>query len=375
MEITAAKKDLLRILTRAQGVADKKSTIPILANILLDATGEALRVCATDLYLSVSGSIPAKVTEPGTVALPAKDLVDRIKAMPDGPVSIACPDGGATTIKSLGSARRYTLHGLPGADFPPLPDPSADAARVELPADLLATMIARTQFSISADDSRPNLNSALFERRDGVLRMVSTDGHRLSKMEAPLSGDASVEMLLPLRAVVELRRIAEDARSDGGASVVLVASGPNAFFETPAGVFSVKTTEAVFPSYKQVVPAHSPRVARIPRAQFADALRAVSLAANDRTGGVKFSFSPGVLRVTSESPERGNGADEIAVDYSGVDVDIGFNAKFFLDALGALEGFDDVAMSFDGPTEPAVIRACGEAPGRDYMALVMPMRI
>ncbi len=165
-----------------------------------------LRVAATDLYLSVSGQVSAEVTTSGTVAVPAKDLFDRIKAMPEGPIQLVSKDAAHTTIQAVGSPRRYTIHGMPGTDFPALPKPAPDAPTLELPVDVLATLIARTHFSISTDETRAHVNSALFEWTGDRVRMVTTDGHRLSKMEVTVPGaSATATMLIPLKAVMELR--------------------------------------------------------------------------------------------------------------------------------------------------------------------------
>lgn len=382
MDLTVAKKDLLRLVKRAQAVADKKSTMPVLSNVLLDATsGTGLTVQATDLYLSVSGSIPAEVRRKGSVAVPAKDLLERVGAMPDGPLLITTSENGSSTIlKAAGTARRYTLHGVPGSDFPKLPQPDPDAPRLNLPAELLSRLIARTQFSISPDDTRPNLNSALFEWSEDRVRMVTTDGHRLSKMEAqlPESQGASATLLLPLKAVLELRRLADDAKGEENPRVTLIPNEPNAFFEVAGASFSVKLVEAQFPSYKKVIPEQSSRIAKIPRAAFADALKAVSLAANDRTGGIKLTLTTGILRITSESPESGDGLDELPMDYEGGEVTIGFNAKYFQDVLGAMDEVDEVSLGLSGELDPAVLRpvlADEKLSTQDYVAVVMPMRI
>lgn len=393
MELTVAKRDLLRMAKRAQAVADKKSTMPVLSNVLLDATGaNELVVRATDLYLSVSGAIPAEIKKRGSVAVPAKDLFDRINTMPDGPVIISGSEtGGTTRIKSGVGARSFSLPGVPGADFPQLPTPAESAPRFKLPADLLRKLIGHTKFSISPDDTRPNLNSAMFEWHESKIRMVTTDGHRLSKMEITLSDSqgATTSLLLPLKAINELERLADEALAEskaeakeggsGAPVVTLIPSEPNAFFEVAGAIFSVKLVEAQFPSYKKVIPEHSSRMARIPAAAFADALRAVSLAANDRTGGIKLTLAPGALRVTSESPERGEGADELPMDYQGSEITIGFNAKYFQDVLSSIkEDGDEVLLGLSGELDPAVLRpAYAEEAAKkfDFVAVVMPMRI
>lgn len=376
MDVVIPKKDLLRLVARCQGVADKKSAMPALANVLLVTEGSALRASATDMYLSVSGQAAVEVTKPGSIAVPAKDLFERIKAMPEGPVQIVTKDGAQATIKAVGSPRRYTLHGIPGGEFPPLPSPTSDAPSLELPVELLALLIGRTYFSISTDETRAHVNSALFEWAGDRVRMVTTDGHRLSKMEATATGtSATATMLIPLKAIGELRRLADEARAEkNDARVTITQSGPNAFFGVAGMVFSVKLVDAQFPPYQQVIPAVTERSIRAPRLALADALKAVALAASDRTGGVKLTTSNGTLRITSESPESGNGFDEVSVDYSGPELTIGFNARYFLDVLGAIDD-DEVVLGFSGELDPAVVRPATESSQESYVAVVMPMRI
>lgn len=375
MDVVIPKKDLNKLLERCHGVADKKSAVPALANVLLTAEGRTLRVAATDLYLAMSGQAEAEISTGGSIAVPAKDLFERVKAMPEGPVQITTSDGAQTTIKAVGQARRYTLHGLPGNDFPLLPKPAPDAPALELPVELLALLMARTHFSISPDETRAHVNSALFEWSGDRVRMVTTDGHRLSKMEATVAGtSATATMLIPLKAISELRRLADQARSEKVATLTIQQSGPNAFFTVSGMMFSVKLVDAQFPPYQQVIPGTPGRTVRAPRLPFIDALKAIQLAASDRTGGVKLSLVSGALRITSESPESGNAYDEIAVDYDGPDMTIGFNAKYFLDVLSAIDE-EEVALGLSGELDPAVLMPATESSSSSYIAVVMPMRI
>jgi DNA polymerase III subunit beta len=376
MDFVIPKKDLLRLVARCQGVADKKSAMPALANVLLSAEGNSLRVAATDLYLAVSGQTAADVSRAGSVAVPARDLLERVKAMPEGPVQVQATDEAQTTLKAVGSPRRYTLHGMPGREFPQLPKSASDAPSLELPVDLLSLLIARTHFSISSDETRAHVNSALFEWSGDRVRMVTTDGHRLSKMEATVGGSsATATMLIPLKAVSELRRLADEAKAEKDATnVTITQSGPNAFFGIAGMSFSVKLVDAQFPPYQQVIPALPEKSLRASRVALADALRAVSLAASDRTGGVKLTVAPGVLRITSESPESGNGFDELPVDYSGVELTVGFNARYFLDVLAAIDD-EEVTVGVSGQLDPALVRPAKESSEQSYIAVVMPMRI
>ncbi len=380
MHVIVSKKDLLPVLDRCQGVADKKSTMPVLGNVLLEVGGpNELRLAATDLILAVRGKIPARVEQGGSVAVGARDLVERVRNMPDGEIGIATAGNSATTLRAVGSPRRFTLQGIPGEEFPSLPEPAADAKSSTLGAATLASLIAATHFSISSDETRPHLSSALFEWDGDRVRMVTTDGHRLSKMEATVPGrHASSTMLIPLKGVNELRRLCDEVASkkdaDGEAEIALLQSGPNAFFELPGLKFSVKLVDAQFPPYQQVIPDQHANRVRVPRAATAEALNAVSVAASDRTGGVKLSLSKGKLRFESESPESGEGFDELAVDYDGPDLTVGFNARYFLDVLRAIST-DDVELSLGGELDPAVIRPAETTGAENYLAVIMPMRI
>jgi DNA polymerase III subunit beta len=403
MELSLSKKDLLRLLSRMQSVAERKSSMPALSSVLIAVDGaDTVRLAATDLYLALLGRVRADISKPGSVAVSAKDLFERVKMMPDGPVIIAVASGSAVTLKSKGSARRYTLRGMPGEEFPPFPT-APEGESMEVPPQVLKELIEKTVFSISTDETRANLNSALLECQGETIRMVTTDGHRLSKAEATIAGKKlTATMLVPHKAIIELRNLCDElmASEPGGSeeapsgegkagkekkaekkpasekknSVVITQSGPNAFFQFGSINFSVKLVEAQFPPYGQVIPASTDKRVVVNRQELVSALRAVSIAASDRTGGVKVQIQAGNMRITSESPESGDGFDELAVEYDGAPVTIGFNAKYFLDVLTAL-GDEEVALLLNGELDPAVVRPAKPVEGRDYLAVVMPMRI
>jgi DNA polymerase-3 subunit beta len=377
MHVVVAKKDLVRVLGRCQGVADKKSTMPVLGNVLLEVAGPAeLKLAATDLYLAVTGKIPARVEQGGSVAVGARDLFERVKMMPEGEISIST-SGTAVTIRAVGSARRFTVQAIPGEEFPALPQPDTSAP-LSLEVDALSNLIAGTYFSISTDETRLHLNSALFEWDGERVRMATTDGHRLSLMETLVRGrTASSTMLIPLKGVLELKRLCDEALGEAGDAtpeIKISQAGPSAFFQLAGYEFSVKLVDAQFPPYQQVIPEHSEHVARVPRLPVADALKAVSVAASDRTGGVKLTLTRGKVRVESESPESGEGFDELAIDYDGPDIAIGFNARYFLDVLGAVVD-DEVTIGVSGDLDPAVIKPATASGNTSYIAVIMPMRI
>ena len=378
MDVILAKKDLLRLFGRTQGVADKKSTMPILSNVLVQAeAGGTLRASATDLFMAVTASVTGEVVKAGSLAVPAKDLVERVKAMPEGPVQITATEGSTAQIKAVGGRREFRLRGMPGEDFPALPKPDTKASAHSISPTTLADLIAKTHFSISTDETRPHLNSALFEWDGDVVRMVTTDGHRLSKHELPADGGqkASFSLLIPLKGIAELRRLCDEAKADKGdkegSALKMLRGGPNVFFQREDTTLAIKLVDAQFPPYQQVIPQKTETKVRVGRAQLIDVLKAMSVAASERTGSVKLSLSKGIMRVTSENPDSGDAFDEVPVEYAGADMTIGFNVRYILDVLAALDE-DEVRLGISGELDPVVVE-----PGSDkrFLAIVMPMRI
>ena len=286
--------------------------------------------------------------------------------MPDGPIHIATQDNATTTLKAAGSARRYTLRGMPGDDFPPLPRRPKGRPRWRSTSRSCSELIAKTHFSISTDETRAHLNSALFEWDGDIVRMVTTDGHRLSKMEVKVTGrQASATMLIPLKAIQELRRLCDEmlasdadkrpARRRSRSSRSRRAA--RARSSRAAGMtFSVKLVDAQFPPYSQVIPQSSDKTSASPRAAFADALRAVSIAASERTGGVKLTITKGTMRITSESPESGDGFDEVPVDYAGAEHDASASTRSTSSTCSAALDEDEVVLGLSGELDPAVCR-------------------
>jgi len=359
--------------------------MPILGNVLLEVDGpDRLRLAATDLFLSVSSAIPAKVDKGGSIAVGARDLFERIRMMPDGQVNLTSTDGTSLSVKAVGTARRFSIHGISAEEFPSLPQPDTSSAPLMLPVSTVSALIQSTQFSISTDDSRLALNSALVECDGQQVRMVTTDGHRLTRAEALVPGlSAQLSLLIPLKGVQQLKRICDDAASEaarsetekgGEPTLAFTQQGPNAFFKVGSLNFSVKLVDAQFPPYEQVIPQTSEFVVRVPRVAVAEALRAVSVAASDRTGGVKLILSRDTLKFETESPESGQGFDEVSISYDGPEIAIGFNSKYFLDVTSAITD-EDILLGLGGDLDPAVIRPASNGETFSLLAVVMPMRI
>lgn len=385
MELSISKKDFLRGLARTHAVADRKSSMPILSNVLLSADdGGLLRFAATDLYLAVSASAEATIKQPGSVALSARTLFDIVKNLPEGEVKLSIDKQNAVQLRS--GKIKFRIPGMPGEDFPPLPS-AGEGAFAELDAGVLAQLIALTQYSMSSDDTRPHLAGTLFECDEKCVRMVTTDGHRLSKAEAPSVASINFSILVPQKGIGELKRLLEDARSERKpapvdkaeraklseerATIGVATVGGNAFFRGQDVQLSVKLADEQFPPYSKVIPlSHSRRVVAS-RELLVDSLKRISLVASDKSGGVRLMLEPGKLEIVSENPDVGEGSEELDVDFAGEKVAIGFNARYLLEALAALPD-DEVVLELGGELDPGVIKPLSDT---RFVGVIMPMRI
>ncbi|MEM6961243.1 MAG: DNA polymerase III subunit beta [Myxococcota bacterium] len=378
MELTISKKDLLRSLARTHGVADRKSSMPILSNVLIRASSDRrVRFAATDLYLGVVATAECEVKKEGSLAVSARTLFDIAKNLPDSSVRFSVDEGQSLEIRC--GRVRYRVPAMPGDDFPPLPNPG-EASFSSLDANLLGELITLTQYSMSSDDTRPHLAGALFEGEGALVRMVTTDGHRLSKAERSLSEEGSslgFSMLVPHKGIGELRRVIEDARSEHGkkagvTTIEVATDGGSAFFRRHNVLLSIKLASDQFPPYSKVIPQQQVRQVGIPRSSFVEALKRISLVANEKSGGIRLRIEDGKLHITSENPEVGEGAEELDVDYAGESLEIGFNARYLMDVIGALAE-EEVLLELSGELDPGVVRPV-QSEG-DFVGVIMPMRI
>lgn len=379
MELVISKRNFLRGLARTHGVADRKSSMPILSNILLttDST-TSLRFAATDLYLGVAATAPAEVKKGGSIAVSARTLFEIVKNLPEGDVHWTVGPNHAAEIRA--GKVRFRIPGMPGDDFPALPS-SGSADFFSLDAEVLGDLITKTQYSMSTDDTRPHLAGALFEGEGKVVRMVTTDGHRLSKIDHRLDDGSpmlSFSMLVPNKGIAELKRLIEDAKADakstkeeGRPQISVATAGGSAFFKREGIVLSVKLADEQFPPYARVIPQQQEKRVVVSRIGLVEALKRMSLVSSDTSGGVRFMVSAGSLRIVSENPDVGEGSEELDVDYAGEAITIGFNAKYILEVLGSLTD-DEVALELAGELDPGVIKPASDTM---FVGVVMPMRI
>jgi DNA polymerase III subunit beta len=376
MELKIGAQELARALARSQGIVEKKSTMPILSHVLLEARkGNVLHVSATDLDLSVSSEHGAEIAKEGAVAVPAKSLYEIVRSLPEQHVTLKKAGNNYLEVKS--GASEFRIVGLPAEDFPALPKFERVSFVNVKPAELLE-QIDRTSFAASTDETRYNLNGVFFEPQGPVLRMVATDGHRLALSEKPLAGDYALKkgVILPRKGLQELKKLLAEAAEATGEEEVESKLGfveNSAIFRRPGVVLAMRLIEGLFPDYKQVIPKQGEKILKVGRARLLETLRRVSLLASDKSHAVKLELSAGLLRVLSQNPDLGEAKEEVPVDYAGEPLKIGFNARYLTDVTAVLKS-DDVQLELADDLSPGVLRGAGPEDA-GYTAVVMPMRI
>lgn len=367
MNITIPKRDLLRIIGRAASVADKRSTMPILASCLLVAADGRLHASATDLTMSVATSAPCEVADAGRSCIPAKDLFDRVKALPEAPVKIVVANNRAT-ITSPGSSRRFQIATLPADEYPTIDEPS-EGARLSFSAADLARVLGRVIHAADIEGSRPGMNGVHVRWSKGTIRTAATDGRRLAVDESSCNPEWSPgEIMIPLRAAVEIRSICDSMRTESGESnVSLVVSDRTVFLVTPSSSFGARIAEGSFPPIDEVIPKPPKRATTISRSALVDAIKAASISI-EAFGGIALTFADGCVTVRGESSAGGEGAEDVPCGHTGASIQIGLAARLMLDALGSFD-LDDLSLAYTGELDPFVMRSSTQT------AIVMPMRL
>jgi DNA polymerase-3 subunit beta len=375
MELKIGAQELARALGRSQGIVERKSTMPILSHVLLEARkGNELHISATDLDLSVSSHHACEVAKEGGLAVSAKHLYEIVRAAPEQTVTLKKAGNNYLEVKS--GASEFRIVGLPAEDFPALPR-FERVAFVTIDPKSLLDQIERTAFAASTDETRYNLNGVFFEPSGPVLRLVATDGHRLAVSERPLQGDFALKkgVILPKKGLQELRKLLTEAAESGEEKpdAQLGFAENSAVFRRPGVVLAMRLIEGLFPDYQQVIPKQGEKVLKLGRQRFLETLRRVSLLSSDKSHAVKLELSPGLLKVLSNNPDLGEAREEVPVEYAGEPLKIGFNARYLTDVVGVLKA-DDVLLELADDLSPGVLKGAGE-PDAGYTAVVMPMRI
>src|SRR5438093_594802 len=347
-----------------QNIVEPRQTLPILANVLLEAEGEGVRMTATDLEVGARVTVPAKVGSKGSITVSARKLAEIVKELPAAAVELKVTDTVMVRLRCGGAT--YRLVGLAPDDFPPVV-PAAPQSWVTIEAKILRDMLTQTSFAISHDETRYALNGVLFSLAGQEMRLVATDGHRLA-----LSVKTLGEMGRPITGIVPREAITEIMRVLGAGEEVQLGITENQFvLQTPNFVMTARLIEGQFPNYEAVIPKNHPGKLVIARAALVSALRRVSVMAEERNKPVKMGLAPAVLRLTASSQDLGEAEETLDIDYAGEEVAIGFNSRYLLDAIGAVEG-EQIVLEFKDALSPGVVRSVAD---EGYCCVIMPMRI
>jgi DNA polymerase III subunit beta len=370
MDFSVKKYDLLEELSLTQGVVERKTTIPILSNLLCEAHGNRLTITATDLELSIRTSCEAKVKKEGAGTIPAKKLLELVRLLPDEEIRFKLLENHWVQITC--DRKSYKMVGMSKDNFPALPE--FPHPLVKIPAKLLASVIAKTTFAISLEESRYTLNGALLVVKPGSLTMVATDGHRLAMVETDHKFEgfsAETRVLVPKKAMNEVQRLAAESGDD--AVVEFAQDESHLFFQFGGRLLTCRKLTGQFPNYEAVLPRDVNKTVTIERGELQDALRRVSQLADQRSHAVKFMLAKEGLEISASSPEYGEAKEAIEKEYKGEPIAIGFNAQYLLDFLAAAA---DGPISFELKDEQSAgqLRPLGDESSR-YRYVVMPMRI
>jgi len=375
MKATIERAKLLRCLSHVQSVVERRNTIPILSNVLIEAAGDGrVRIMATDLDLQVIESAEAvSVEQAGAITVSAHLLFDIARKLPDGSqVSFETADN-RMTVKAGRS--RFSLPTLPRDDFPVIVEGDLPTS-FELPARVLAELIDRTRFAISTEETRYYLNGIFLHVSDDdqpVLKAAATDGHRLARftLPRPEGAEGMPDVIVPRKAVGELRKLLEEAL-DGNVEIDLSPSKIRFTLGGEGGVvLTSKLIDGTFPDYSRVIPTGNDKLLRLDPKSFYDGVDRVATIATEKTRAVKMGLETDKVTLSVTSPDNGTAAEEVPADYASDSFEIGFNANYLKDILGQIDG-DTVEMHLADPGAPTLIRQDEKSPA---LYVLMPMRV
>jgi len=368
MKFTISREKLQEGLQAVTAAVPAKTTLPVLANLLVETTDRGIRFSATDLDIAVSTEVSADVESPGAITIPAKKLSEIARELPPSPVKISARGDQRVTLECGRS--KFKLLGLPRDEFPTFPSVRFnDSWRVK--SGELQKLISHTAFAASTEESRPILNGVLWELREERMRMVATNGHRLAKMELLVDSSSAPpgDLIVPPKALEQIRRLfpAEEELE--------IARGDNHLgFRSPFTSVFTRLVEGPYPNYEQVIPKDNDRYALADKAALMSALKRMSVIASDQTHRIKMSFNTGMLKFSVTTPDLGEASDELPVTYTGDQLDIGFNATYLLEILRFMPT-EQVRLTFKAPERAATIEPEGWDDPAKYLCLVMPLRL
>ncbi|MFN3971516.1 MAG: DNA polymerase III subunit beta [Gemmobacter sp.] len=372
MKISIERATLLKALGQAQSVVERRNTIPILANVLIEAEGAQVSFRATDLDIEVVDRAPAMVERPGSTTVSAVMLHEIVRKLPDGALVVLVADAATARLTVTAGRSTFSLATLPREDFPVMAT-SEYACNFAAPAPVLRRLFDKAKFAISTEETRYYLNGVYLHTAQGdtgrVLRAVATDGHRLARIEAPLpeGAEALPGVIVPRKTVGELRKLLDDDE----ATIAVSVSETKIRFATPAVTLTSKVIDGTFPDYTRVIPMGNSKRLEVDAAEFARAVDRVATVSSERSRAVKLSLDEDRLILSVNAPDSGAAEEELAVAYGDEKLEIGFNAKYLLEIASQVDR-ENAVFLFNSAGDPTLMRE-----GNDTSAVyvVMPMRV
>jgi DNA polymerase-3 subunit beta len=367
MKATIERATLLKGLGHVHSVVERRNTIPILSNVLIEAEEEGgLRLMATDLDLQINETVEADVGEPGATTVPAHTLFDIVRKLPEGSqVELSAAEG---KMQVNAGRARFNLATLPRDDFPVIAEGDLPT-RFELPAATLREIIEKTRFAISSEETRDSLMGIFLHVADDQLKAAATDGHRLARvvMPKPDGADGMPDVIIPRKCVADLRKLLEDVEG----TVEVSLSPTKVRFGLGSAVLTSKLIDGTFPDYNRVIPTANDKLLKLDPKTFASGVDRVSTIASEKTRAVKMSVDRDKVTLSVSSPESGTATEELPADYGSDTIEIGFNARYLLDILGEIEG-DTVEVHLADAAAPTLLR---ENDKSNALYVLMPMRV
>jgi len=368
MRFTISREKLQEGLAAVAASIPAKTTLPVLANILVETTDKGIRLSGTDLDIAVSTEVAADVETQGAITIPARKLQEIARELPPSPVKIA--SAGEQRITLDCGRSHFKILGLPRDEFPSFPAVRFNESwRVR--AGDLKKLIEHTSFAVSTEESRPILNGVLWELRPERMRMVATNGHRLARMELPIksTGTPQADLIVPPKALDQIRRLFPDDEE------LEIARGENHLgFRSPFTAVFTRLIEGPYPNYEQVIPKDNDKHAIADVKSLTSALRRMSVIASDQTHRIRLSFNAAMLKFSVQTPDLGEANDELPIRFTGDPLDIGFNAAYLLEILKYIPT-EEVKLTFKAPERAATLEPEGWSDPASYLALVMPLRL
>jgi DNA polymerase-3 subunit beta len=371
MKLKIKKDEILKGLQRIQGVVDKKNTMPILSNMLLVADGKGIEIVATDLEIGLRGRYEAEIEKPGAVTVSAKKMFEIVRELPEEIIQIRVEE--SSWVKIVSGRSQFKLVGLPKEEYPNLPD-VAEEGMITIAGEALREMIKKTLYAAGENDARYVLNGLFVHLSQGKgglnVRIVGTDGHRLSMIDRVVDAKHKEEsVIIPKKAMLELRRLLEEDESQEGFQIGF--SKNHALFKRGDLVMVSKLIDGNYPNYQQVLPTQNTKLVTVSKDLITHAVKRVSILSKEKNNAVKLQLDKNQLTLSTNNPEVGEANEELAVDYKGDSLAIGFNSRYLMDVLTAMDG-ENITLELNDALSPCLIK---EAGNESYKCVVMPMRV